>query len=472
MNFKKYYYLAIAFYLIAIIFNITNNYYSTKDRIMSKIDKILIQSCNIAPLLLPKDFHYKDMLVKGIAPENDMENINQLSKQAKILGVKYIYTLIENNNSIHFTSSSATDKELQTNTNLSHFGDLYEDVSPLVFEVFKTNKEAYDDYSDKWGTFHTLYLPLQSSDGTKYIVGADIDVSHINQLLNQNLFYSIRDILFYVFILLPFFLVYRANMNKIKKELEEAIEHKTKELALKQREIFQKSKMEAMGEMIANIAHQWRQPLSVINSNASGIKVQDELGIISKETLHSGLESIMKNVEYLSKTIDNFRNFFSPNKQKETKSINEMFETIDSIFGNSLSEVDIEIVKNIENITLHTYINELSQVIVNLIKNGKDAIKRDGVIIIDCFVDNAIYIKIKDSGGGIPDDVIEKIYDPYFTTKDASTGTGIGLNMSKQIITEHLGGTIEVANVSFHFKDKIDQGAEFTIILPKDLIVK
>lgn len=472
MHFKKYYYLAVLFYLVAITLNITNNYFSTKDRIMSKMDKILAQSCNIAPLLLPKGFHHKDMLVKNISPQEDMENIKKLSEQAKILGVKYIYTLVENENKIFFTSSSATDEELLENTNLSHFGDHYEDVSPIVFEVFKTNQEKFDDYTDKWGTFHTLYRPLISEDGTKYIVGTDIDVSRINEQLNQNLLYSIRDILFYVLILLPFFLVYRANMNKIKTELQETIAQKTNELAIKQREIFQKSKMEAMGEMIANIAHQWRQPLSVISTNASGIKVQDELGIISKQTLYSGLESIMKNVEYLSKTIDNFRNFFSPNKQKETKSIDEMFETIDNIFGNSLVEADIEIVKNIENITLTTYINELNQVIVNLIKNSKDAIEKDGVILVDCFVDNGVYIKVKDSGGGIPSDIIDKIYEPYFSTKDASTGTGIGLNMSKQIITEHLGGTIEVANVSFHFKDKIHQGAEFTIILPKDLIVK
>ena len=128
-------------------------------------------------------------------------------------------------------------------------------------------------------------------------------------------------------------------------------------------------------------------------------------------------------------------------------------------------------IKNIEDCTLNTYVNELAQVIVNLIKNGKDAIGQGGgVIVIDCFVDEAIIIRIKDSGGGIPLDIIDKIYDPYFTTKHQSVGTGIGLNMSYQIITEHLGGTIGVKNVTFTHNGKQMEGAEFTITLPSELI--
>ncbi len=472
LKFKKYYYLAVLFYLLAISISIIDNYLSAKANIMKKINTVLEQSTKSAPLLLPKNFHHENMLQEGLEPTLDMENIKNLSKQAEILGVKYLYTLVQDNNKIIFTSSSATPKELATNTNLSHFGDVYDDVSPLVFEVFSSNKQAFDEYTDKWGKFHTLYLPLTSEDGTKYVVAADIDISQIDKQLHQNILYSIKDMIFYVLILIPFFLVYRSNMNQIKEELEKTIVDKTKELQLKQREIIQKSKMAEMGEMLSNIAHQWRQPLSTINTHASGIKVQDELGILSQETLHLGLDNIMKNVDYLSKTVNNFRDFFLPNKQKESKKIDDIFNTIDNIFGNSLLIADIEIVKNIEDITLHTYVNELSQVLVNLIKNGKDAIGKNGVIFIDCFVDDKIYIKVKDSGGGIPSDVMDKIYEPYFTTKDTSVGTGIGLNMSRQIITEHLNGEIEVHNVEFTYNDTLLRGAEFTISLPKEILVE
>jgi len=471
LKFKKYYYLAVTFYLIAIVISTIDNYLASKATTMKKIDTLLEQSVKIAPLILPQNFHHKNMLQVGLPLNDDMKNITMLSEQAKTLGVKYIYTLIENDNKIIFTSSSATPEELTKNTNLSHFGDVYDDVSPLVFQVLASQKPSFDEYEDKWGKFHTFYLPLVSSDGTKYVVGADIDISHIDKQLHKNILYSIKDMIFYILILIPFFLVYRAHMHQIKKELEDTIAKRTQELEIKQKQMFQQSKMAAMGEMLSNIAHQWRQPLSVISTTASGIELHDELGMLSKEGLQSGLQSIVKNVEYLSNTVDNFRDFFSPNKLKETKHIDAIFDTIDNIFGNSLATSNIKVIKNIEKCTLNTYVNELSQVIINLIKNGKDAIGNNGVILIDCFVTDKIYIKVKDSGGGIADDIIDKIYDPYFTTKDASIGTGIGLNMSYEIITQHLNGDIKVHNIEFTYENKIYKGAEFIISLPKAILI-
>ncbi len=472
LKLKKYYYLAVAFYLLAIFISTIDNYLVTKNAMMQKIDTLLEQSVKIAPLILPPNFHHKNMLQEGVSSQADMTNIKMLSEQAKTLGVKYIYTMVQNDKKIIFTSSSATPEELATNTNLSHFGDVYDDVSPLVFDVFSSQKSSFDEYEDKWGKFHTLYIPMRSADGTKYVVGADIDISHIDKQLQKNVFYSIKETIFYILILIPFFLVYRMNMHQVKNELEETIAQKTKELKLKQREIVQKSKMAEMGEMISNIAHQWRQPLSAISTTASGVIVQEDMGMLAKDTLYSSMENIIKNTEYLSKTIDNFRNFFTPNKPKEVKPLSEVFETIDCIFGNSLEEANIKLVKNIQNITLNTYVNELSQVLINFIKNGKDAIGNDGVILIDCFVEDIICIKVKDSGGGIPLDIIDKIYDPYFTTKDTAIGTGIGLNMSQQIITEHLGGEIAVHNIEFTYEDKIYKGAEFVVTLPKDILIE
>jgi len=474
MKQKLYYFLAIFFYLCVISSHIIFNYLSAKQEISEHIDTLLNEVAHTTPFLLADTFHNKHMTEFPLSPYEDMDNIKRLSKQAKTSGVKYIYTLIKQDNKIIFTSSSATDEELATKINLTRFGDVYEDVSPVMLNVFSTQKPSYDETEDKWGNFRSFYIPQTSPSGTKYIVGVDIEKKYIDDKLNQALFVLLRDMLFYILTLIPLFFMYRKHMIQIHNELENTILKKTNELGLKQKEIFQQSKMAAMGEMISNIAHQWRQPLNVISVSASTISIQDELGVLTKDKLHDSMEHIVRNTQYLSQTIDNFRNFFTPNKPKEIQQLSKIFEMIDSIFGDSLEVSNIKLIKNIENITLNTYTNELSQVIVNLIKNSKDAIEDNGIIIVDCFVsdtDDKIYIKVKDSGGGIPDEVIDKIYEPYFTTKHQSIGTGIGLNMSHQIITEHLGGEIKVHNIEFNYENTMHKGAEFIITLPKDILV-
>jgi signal transduction histidine kinase len=470
MGYRKYYFFATLFYLIAVVSHIIYSYLSTKQAMEKQIDILLQNSVYIAPLVLADTFHNRHMMEFPISPYEDMDNILKLSKQAKALKVNYIYTVIQEDDKIVFTSASATDEELATKQNYTRFGDVYDDAPPVIWEVFSSQKPSYAEHKDKRGTFRSFYITRISPDGTRYVVGADIDLNYIEEQLHQNIFNSLRDMFFYISILIPFFLVYRSNMKRIKNDLEDVIKQRTNELEIKQKAMFQQAKMASMGEMIGNIAHQWRQPLTVISATAGSLKFQDELGILQKDALHKGLDGIDKSVHYLSETIDNFRNFFTPNKQKETKNIAELFDMIEIVFGNSLENANIEVIKNIEDFQLNTYINELNQVILNLIKNAKDAIDKEGFIFIDCFVDDKIYIKVKDSGGGIPLDVIDRIYEPYFTTKHESVGTGIGLNMSYQIITEHLKGAIEVKNVEFQYNGELLKGAEFTITLPKELL--
>ena len=319
LHLKYYYFLAALFYLLAVSFHIFQNYQKEEKIIMKEIDTLLWKSVQSVPLVLGEDFHSLGILKNPISQEIDQHNREKLSKQAKILGVKYLYTLIQDGDKILFTSSSATDEELATNTNLSYFGDHYEDVSPVVLEVFESQQKAFDEYTDKWGSFHTLYFPMVANDGMRYIVGADIDISNIDEKLDQNLLASLGDMLYYIGILIPFFLVYRTQMDRRKDELEEIITQRTHELEIKQKQIYQQSKMASMGEMLANIAHQWRQPLSVISSTASGIMIQDELNILDKKLLHKGLENIVTNVQFLSQTIDNFRNFLVQIKIKRQK---------------------------------------------------------------------------------------------------------------------------------------------------------
>ena len=229
------------------------------------------------------------------------------------------------------------------------------------------------------------------------------------------------------------------------------------------------SKMASMGEMIGNIAHQWRQPLSVISTSSSSVKLHHEMNMLKDDYLISSVDNILSSTKYLSDTIDDFRNFFKPNKEKIIFNLEETFERSFKLFTNHLDSRNIKLIKNIENIDIKGFDNELIQVIINIINNAKDElIKKDEnfakYILIDTSVeDEILYIKIKDNAEGIPTDIISKIFEPYFTTKGKSQGTGIGLYMSQEIITRHFEGDLSVENVFYTYDGIQYNGAQFTI---------
>jgi two-component system, NtrC family, sensor kinase len=232
--------------------------------------------------------------------------------------------------------------------------------------------------------------------------------------------------------------------------------------------LYQQSKMASMGEMISNIAHQWRQPLSMITSLASGVKVQKMVNISTQESELKALDDIMKSAQYLSSTIDDFRDFFKPDKEKSQVKLNNIFEKIFKLLSLKHKNNDIKIIKNIEEITLNTFENELIQVFINILNNAKDALENseDKLLFIDAYEDKEkIIIEIKDNAGGIQKENIQRVFEPYFTTKHKSQGTGVGLYMVKEILTRHMNANIEVENSKYEYKGKSYLGAKFTITL-------
>ena len=223
--------------------------------------------------------------------------------------------------------------------------------------------------------------------------------------------------------------------------------------------IMQQSRLAQMGEMIAMIAHQWRQPLTAISSASNAIKLKANLNILTNETAIEMSNKIVTYTKHLSNTIDDFRNFFKPNKDKKDTTFNELLDSVMSIIDISIKNHNIKLVKKIESdIVFYTYPNEINQVILNLIKNAEDVLLekniKDPTITIDV-KDNVL--KVMDNGGGIPKDIIDKIFDPYFSTKTEKNGTGLGLYMCKTIIEDHCGGKLKVENGN--------EGAIFSIIL-------
>lgn len=235
-----------------------------------------------------------------------------------------------------------------------------------------------------------------------------------------------------------------------------------------QMKLIHQSKMASLGEMIGHIAHQWRQPLSTISISASGLKLKNELKSIEENDIPVYCDSIVKNVNYLSETINTFRNFLKEQKEQKEVVIQNRIDMALDIVSNTLKDNNIELVKKInydKPIYKNIILGELSQVIINIITNAKDALIDRQIespyIKIDLFLkEQNIIITIEDNAGGIPIDIRENIFEPYFTTKHESLGTGLGLYMSYNIITKSLNGDIYVKNT--------DNGAKFYISLPMD----
>ena len=279
----------------------------------------------------------------------------------------------------------------------------------------------------------------------------------------------IKNILIISFIVMVVLLIISKYVSNF---LEEKFRQYKQELSKKQMILHQQSKMAAMGEMIGNIAHQWRQPLSTITTASSGMVLQKEMGVLTDEFFFEASKKINTSAQYLSQTIDDFRNFFTPNKEKTKFLLNDTLSTTLDLISAQFTAKDIHIIKNIENIELDSYENELIQALINILNNAKDELVKkpsdeEKYIFIDIFRNekNEVNIIIKDNAAGIPNEYIDKIFEPYFSTKHKSQGTGIGLYMTEEIITKHLQGQIFVENKEFTYEGKEYIGAQFTIVL-------
>ena len=242
-------------------------------------------------------------------------------------------------------------------------------------------------------------------------------------------------------------------------------EHKRleKETKEKEKQLFKQARHAQMGEMIAMIAHQWRQPLSSISATVSSLKIKQSLGTNNDENLENELNKIASFTEHLSKTIDDFRGFFKEEKNKHKITLEKVSEDSLAIIKPALESSSISIsIQHQCNEELLTYPNELKQVVINLLKNAQEAFDKKEVeekrIEIKTYKNNDRYcLEVYDNADGIKEEIIGNIFEPYYTTKGLLNGTGLGLYMSKMIIEEHLNGKISAINK--------DDGVSFLIEL-------
>jgi len=245
-----------------------------------------------------------------------------------------------------------------------------------------------------------------------------------------------------------------------------------KDIKILKNKLTEQSKLAAMGEMIGNIAHQWRQPLSVISTGATGMLMQKQLNSLSDELFIQTCNTINKNAQNLSQTIDNFNNFIKESGEKTIFNLKSIIIDILNLDEESIKNHNLNILLDLDkNINIESYKNELIQSIISIFNNAKDVLakvenKDNKFIFISTSIQNdKVSIKIKDSGGGIPEDIISKVFEPYFTTKHQFQGTGLGLNMTYRLIVDYMNGDIKVTNETYTYNDKEYTGAEFTIQL-------
>ena len=304
----------------------------------------------------------------------------------------------------------------------------------------------------------------------------------LEKLLNKELAFIIKVSILIIIFVVILSLLLSLKINKIFKEYQEEVERRNNELKMlnksletrvhqevnahrqKDKMLTQASKMAEMGDMLSMIAHQWRQPLNQLSYVVMNIESAYEYDELTKEYLDSKVKEANELLEFMSMTIDDFKNYFSPDKEQSKVYVEDVINKALSLIQKTLQSENIEVLCEFNaNRELLLYKNEFIQVLLNLIKNARDVLKELEVqnpqIIIRTSIQNAhIVIEVMDNGSGVKEEIQTKIFEPYFSTKDEKNGTGLGLYMSKLIIQGHLGGELSVRNS--------DDGAVFSIKIP------
>lgn len=361
------------------------------------------------------------------------------------------------------------------------FEELFEPENSSWAEVirFREPKVIYQDSVDAlWATF--LY-PMVQKDGHVAILALDFSKEHyqkvVSSLVGLEVFLrTLVPFLFFIFFIMVIVIQLDNKREKEKIEVQKALEElnltledrisdEVEKNRQKDQQLIHQSRLASMGEMINMIAHQWRQPLSAISSTVQGLNLKLTLKKYDETLFSEKLSDVNCYAQYLSQTIDDFRQFFKTSKEKKEVTLEEVIEKVLGIIHVTLENKKITLSMDFQsNEPLMTYSNELMQVLLNLVKNAEDSLMENKIenpwIKIATFKqDTNLILEVSDNGGGIPHEIIERIFDPYFSTKMQKDGTGLGLYMSQKIIEEHCGGSLRASNSS--------QGAVFTILLPR-----
>jgi PAS domain S-box-containing protein len=310
-------------------------------------------------------------------------------------------------------------------------------------------EQLQDDIESLMENPRTFETKHRKKDGT--LMDVEINARGIKLDDKTYLYASARDI---------------TEKKQLTQNLQALVNEETAKRVEKEKLLIQQSKMAMMGEMISMIAHQWRQPLNALGIGVKDVELAFALGEIDNAYVRRFKEESMHIIQTMSKTIDDFRDFFKPTKSKEHFIVEIAVQQALYIMGPLIHSKQIKLYFNTNSESaVFGYKNEFQQVIIILLSNAKDALECSNVeephieIDVDDNGCDKIAVTISDNAGGIPREILDRIFEPYFTTKEQGKGTGIGLYMAKEIIERQMGGKLAVQNSS--------EGAKFSILLDK-----
>ncbi len=423
--------------------------------------------------------HYIESTQRPLIDRLKMEGkLDKDFYNSKVLSSSYIakhtYDKLLKDNKINFTYKIASDNPTNPNNKASKFEEdilnqFRQGKISEYFDIKKYNDKKYFYAALPTGKMKASCLSCHGNpkDAPKYMVkqygsknGFNDKVGDIRAIISLKvpvmdmIKFHIQEFLygglamlfaFIVFIFL-FYMLYKKDL-KLQQEREKVL--------------VKQNKLASMGEMINNIAHQWRQPLGQLSSLLVNVQLHSNKNKLTKEILENKIEKANEQIAFMSHTIDDFRTYFVQDKKKQDFKIEEVLKKVNQLVCASLYENSITLNIDIkDNFSIKGYLNEITQALINIVQNSKDAFKDkkgDKYINIVTFTkDDKKIIRIEDNAGGIDLSIIENIFEPYFTTKHHSIGTGIGLYMTKSIIEKKNEGKISVKN-SKH-------GAVFTIV--------
>lgn len=348
---------------------------------------------------------------------------------------------------------------------------IYDEFPKYAKKIMQTTKPLFI----KAKKIYIQPLQFKNSQNLRLIYVEKIEkIKYTEHYIAKRTFFTV---LLAILVAIPFAFLLSSPINKmyesleekseelkdIANNLEEKVKKEIEKNKKKDRLLENQSKLAALGEMLANIAHQWRHPLTRLSLILQNIKLYSSQEKLDKKLLDNYIQNSLKQIEYMSQTIDDFRNFYKDDKEKVEFNINQSIKNALNIIEASIKHNGIQIKTKMETEYIYKgYPNQLSQVILNILQNSKDVLEQNR--IKSPFIEitltkkaGKIFIDIKDNGDGIPQEIIDKIFEANFTTKK-STGTGIGLYMSKTIIVDNFNGRLYAKNW--------ENGAIFTIELP------